>query len=340
MASAAPDLVRSCKSDSSGPHRRIVLHADDFGMNAAVNAGILQGFTHGLLTSTSILTNAPGCSAALAGWKDLAARFANGAIPSLTSRRQLADSLGPFDLGIHLNLTQGRPLTQGKFPRRLLDPQGRFPGIFALAARLVVAGRADRQAIEDEFCAQIEVLADRGLSPTHLNAHQYVDLLPPVSAIVPRLLRRYSIPVVRTPWETRLTQTTLLHRFEPANWCLAQIKRLLAFRHRVQMQRLGAAHPNVYFGTSHAGRISFDVMQIFLAAAGPGVTEIGMHPGSDVPTVSADADDGWSDPLAAVRGRELSLLTSPDLVRLLEEHQVRLGRLGDLACRGITRAAA
>ena len=32
-----------------------MLHADDFGMNEAVNQGIVQGFSQGLLTSTAIL---------------------------------------------------------------------------------------------------------------------------------------------------------------------------------------------------------------------------------------------------------------------------------------------
>jgi hypothetical protein len=53
-----------------------------------------------------------------------------------------------------------------------------------------------------------------------------------------------------------------------------------------------------------------------------------------------DIDDGWFDPLAAARGRELSLLTSSDLAQLLESHHVCLVRLRDLAGRGITRAAA
>jgi predicted glycoside hydrolase/deacetylase ChbG (UPF0249 family) len=341
MASAAPLLATSGETDRSGMHRRVVLHADDFGMNEQVNAGIVRGFTHGLLTSTSILTNAPGCAAALARWKDLDAQCANDDIPSLTCRRNLADSLSRFDLGIHLNLTQGHPLTQGRYPPQLLDRNGRFPGVFALASRLVAAGQTYRRAIEDELGAQIAVLVDRGFTPTHLNAHQYVDLLPAVSAIIPSLLRRYSIPVVRTPWETRLTLTTLLQRFEPTNWCLSQVKRLLAFRHLVQMQRLRLAHPAAYFGTSHAGRIDLDLMRIFIAAAGPGVTEIGMHPGSGSPkATTVERDDGWFDPLATARVRELALLTSPELVRLLEEQHVQLARLSEIASRRVTRAAA
>jgi predicted glycoside hydrolase/deacetylase ChbG (UPF0249 family) len=341
MASAARELQTRGGSDDSGMFRRVVLHADDFGMNEQVNAGILRGFTHGLLTSTSILANAPGCAAALAGWKDLETRFANDDLPSLIFRRHLADSLNRFDLGIHLNLTQGRPLRQGKFPPHLLDQNGQFPGVFMLAARLLTASQKYRRAIEAELCAQIEVLVDRGISPTHMNAHQYVDLLPTVSAIIPGLMRRYAIPVVRTPWETHLTQTTLIRRLEPANWCLAQVKRLLAFHHLVQMQRSRASHPAAYFGTSHAGQIDLDLMRIFVAAAGPGITEIGMHPGTGKPApTTADVDDGWFDPLAAARGRELALLSSPELARLLESHRVRLVRLSDLTGRGIACAAA
>src|SRR5262245_58848184 len=231
MASAVREPRTRGGSDCSDRFRRLVLHADDFGMNELVNGGILRGFSHGLLTSTSILANAPGCAAALAAWKDLEVQFSNDDLPSRDLRRRLVDSAARFDLGIHLNLTQGRPLTQGQFPPQLLDRNGRFPGVFALAARLLAAGRKYRRPIEDELCAQIEFLVDHGVAPTHLNAHQYVDLLPIMSTVIPRLLRRYAIPVVRTPWETRLTQTTLLHQFEPANWCVAQIKRLLAFHH-------------------------------------------------------------------------------------------------------------
>jgi len=341
MTSAVRALPTWGRSGPSGVFRRVVLHADDFGMNDQVNSGILRGFSHGLLTSTSILANAPGCTAALAGWINLEARFASGDIPSINARRCLADPGDGFDLGIHINLTQGRPLTRERYPARLLDRDGLFPGAFVLAARLVGPGQKYRRAIEAELCAQIEVLVDRGINPTHLNAHQYIDLLPGVSVLVPDLMRRYAIPVVRTPWETHLTRTTLASRFEPANWCLAQVKRLLAFHQLLRMQRSNVTRPAAYFGTSHAGRIDLDLMRTFISAAGPGITEIGMHPGNfTAATTATNVDDGWFDPLAAARGKELALLTSPELAHLLESHHVRLARLRDLARSGITRAAA
>ena len=114
----------------------LVLHADDLGMNRAVNEGILRGFRHGLLTSTSLLANAPDAAWAIQQWKTLADEQAAGQLPSAAVRRKLGDPNGPFDLGVHLNLTQGRPLTGRHYPAELLDPKGRFPGVFELFARL------------------------------------------------------------------------------------------------------------------------------------------------------------------------------------------------------------
>ncbi len=338
-------LPRDCRSGTMvvarGMPRRLVLHADDFGMNAAVNSGIVRGFTHGLLTSTSVLANGPGFAAALELWQDLAARRARDDLPSLEARRSLADSVAPFDLGVHVNLTQGRPLTDERYPQPLLDRNGLFPGVFGLATRLLISGARFRREIAAELRAQIERVIESGFAPTHLNAHQYIDIFPAISAMVPELLRRYAIPVTRVPWETHLTQTTLARRFEPANWCLAQIKRVFAFRHLVAMRRRRVAHPSAFFGTAHAGRIEMDLMRMLIAAAGPGVTEIGMHPGTFEPVDAAEpSDDGWHDPLARSRAAELSLLTSPDLVELLESSQIRLARLGDLSAEGTARVAA
>src|SRR3974390_2075132 len=99
----------------------IALHADDFGFNRAIDAGIVRGFEDGLLTSTSLLANAPEAASALDAWRQLAARQSERILPSMPRRQALGDRDQPFDLGVHLNLTQGRPLTGQNFPDELLD---------------------------------------------------------------------------------------------------------------------------------------------------------------------------------------------------------------------------
>ena len=108
------------------PARRIALHADDLGMNPAVTAGIFQGFEQGLLTSTSLLSNAPDAARALDGWRQLESRREQGSLGSRARRERLHDPAQPFDLGIHLNLTQGRPLTGPRYPAELLDCRQSF----------------------------------------------------------------------------------------------------------------------------------------------------------------------------------------------------------------------
>src|SRR4029453_13174061 len=128
------------------------------------------------------------------------------------------------------------------FPSALLEADGRFLGVFRLFPRLLSIGTRFRRAVRDELCSQIERLLDRGIAPTHLNGHQYVELFPVVTGIIPELLEGYSIGAVRVAWEPGLTRTTLRQRFEPAQWALAQTKRLFAFDFLLRMRRCGVVH--------------------------------------------------------------------------------------------------
>ena len=100
-------------TSSASRRGRIVFHADDFGMNRAVTDGILRGIEHGLITGTSLLANAPDATRAIREWQRLQQAREVGRLPSAAIRRELDEPETPFELGIHINLTQGRPLTSG-----------------------------------------------------------------------------------------------------------------------------------------------------------------------------------------------------------------------------------
>jgi len=330
-----------------GPPRTLVLHADDLGFSPAINRGIIDGFQRGLLTSTSVLANAPAVADALTLWNELELRRRHRLLASDGPRRRLRDPWLPFDLGVHLNLTQGRPLTTG-YPQELLDSQGRFPGIGGLFARsLVAVSSAIRSAVEHELQTQIELLLDHGAPLGHLNGHQYVECLPLLSEIVPRLAIRYSLRSVRVAWEPGLTRGLLIQG-APREWGLAQIKRLFAFRWKLRATRHGLRFPQCYFGTAHAARITADVLRRFLQAARGNFVEIGMHPGQQPLTLRMSnpsatdeengfsLDDDWRDPLAAHRPRELELLTNLDVAEWIADSGWILGRLSQL---GLTTAA-
>jgi chitin disaccharide deacetylase len=309
-------------------HRRIALHADDLGMNRAVSEGILRGFREGLLTSTSLLANAPDAERALQQWKGLAAEHAEGRLSSAATRARLGDLARPFDLGVHLNLTQGRPLLDGRYPDGLLDTDGRFPGVFALFSRLRRFGERFCEGIRAELDQQVQMVCDHGLQPTHLNGHQYIEMIPAVAGLVGELLDRFGIKVVRVAREPSLVRSTVL-RGCFWKWPLACVKQAFAERFRTRMDALGIAHPDAFFGTAHAGGVDLRLLRRFLASAREErLVEVGLHPGeTSEGELPEDRADGWRDPLAGLRPDELRMLISAELPALLESAGWRLGRL-------------
>ena len=208
-------------SATSTMSRRIILHADDLGMSPAVTDGIVRGFDEGLLTSTSLLSNAPDAARALACWRELESRRREANLSSVAARRRLDDPARPFDLGVHLNLTQGRPLIGSRFPAEALDDNGHFPGIFSLFRRLRRCTAAAIERIEEELTCQVQFMLDYGHQPTHLNGHQYIELLPAVSPIVESLLDRFHIPAVRVAWEPTWGRSCTWPGIRPASGCSA-----------------------------------------------------------------------------------------------------------------------
>src|SRR5687768_12924691 len=83
---------------------RLIVNADDFGYAESVSAGILRAHRDGIVTATTFMTNAPHT--------DDAATLAR-ATPSL-------------DVGVHLVVSFGRPLTDVERVRSLVDGNGRF----------------------------------------------------------------------------------------------------------------------------------------------------------------------------------------------------------------------
>src|SRR5262249_9461028 len=150
--------------------------ADDFGLSPAVNHGILEAHRQGPVTSTSLMANLPAAAAAVELWRE-------------------APALG---LGLHLNLTAGRPLTSPERLRALVDRSGHFwvLGQFLLRLR---AGTIQRSELERELSAQIEHALALGARPDHIDGHHHIQVHPRLAPLVLRLARTYGLPAVRAP---------------------------------------------------------------------------------------------------------------------------------------------
>src|SRR3981081_2298214 len=110
---------------------RLIINADDFGISRGVNTGIIEAAEAGVVTAASLIVNLPD--------------FADALDRSL--------SCPTLSLGLHLNLTVGRPLTAA--PSLTRGDTGEFFTLPALIARASL-GLLDASDIARECLAQID----------------------------------------------------------------------------------------------------------------------------------------------------------------------------------------
>jgi predicted glycoside hydrolase/deacetylase ChbG (UPF0249 family) len=154
------------------PHQ-VIVNADDFGLSAGENAVILGAFQAGIISSATIMANMPAFDAACS----LALH------PLLEGR-----------IGLHFNLSSGRPLSRRILTRRTFcDLAGAFD--LNLSRRRFWLSREDRHAVTEELEAQWQRCLDNGLRPSHLDSHEQVHNIWPIGEIVARFAARQGIPV-------------------------------------------------------------------------------------------------------------------------------------------------
>jgi predicted glycoside hydrolase/deacetylase ChbG (UPF0249 family) len=141
-----------------------------------VNRAIEQLHQKGRLTSVSIMANMPWSLEALA----------------------YARAVGNLAVGIHFNLTTGRPLLPVEQVASLVNSAGTFYSMPALLPRLI-AGLVRREEVFNELNAQIERCLDHGLQPQHVDSHQHLHAVPAVGNQVALLMDRYQVRAVRNP---------------------------------------------------------------------------------------------------------------------------------------------
>lgn len=152
---------------------RLIVNADDYGYFRCVSRGILQAAQEGIVTATGIMANGPHFRECV-GWLR--------EVPAL-------------DLGVHLNLTLGTPITAQM--RRHLDRWGGcFPGKFTLAGA-ILRGAIPLAAVAAEWRAQIERCLEVGLRLHFLNGHEHVHMLPALHRLAHALAAHYGIVQVR-----------------------------------------------------------------------------------------------------------------------------------------------
>jgi chitin disaccharide deacetylase len=280
--------------------KRLIINADDFGLCGSVNKGIAEAHSTGVLTSATIMTNMPAAEQAV----------------------EIAHKLSNLGVGVHLNLTNGSPLSQDPVVKCLLDDAGAFtlkPGKLALMSLL--KGKI-RNAIETELSAQIQWVIDRGIKPTHLDSHKHIHAFPFIFKIVCRLAKRFEIPAIRFTCEPKQVSRPPWPVTDYDGGKRAASTRMMAKINR--WQNCSLFKTDALLGVAHTGNINVDFFKaVSLYNTFPTV-EVMTHPGYNYDL------DVSATRLVKQREVELEALCSEKTKLYLKEAGIKLVHYGQL----------
>jgi len=154
---------------------KVILNADDLGRNEKVNAAIFDLMSKGSVTSATLLANGSA--------------FGEAALRARDFPR--------VSFGVHLNLTEGFPLTTHPGLAAILMPDGTFR---REKIRRLHVGESLRGAVLAEWTAQVEKALRSGVPVSHFDGHHNTHTAPGLFPALKALQRKFGIRRVRLAW--------------------------------------------------------------------------------------------------------------------------------------------
>lgn len=242
--------------------KRLIINADDFGLDVSVNEAVERAHRDGVLTTASLMVGAPAAADAI-------------------ERAKRMPSLG---VGLHLVLADGPCASKPADIPALVGPDGRFGDRMALdGCRFFFLPEVRRQ-LEQEVRAQFEAFAASGLPLDHVNAHKHFHLHPTVLSLILKIGRAYGLHSVRVPQE-------------PATAPL--LKPWLALM-RSRLRRAGIACNDQVYGLAASGAMDEQAVLAALEKMPAGLSEIYLHPATHNGLTATMSTYRHDDELAAL----------------------------------------
>jgi hopanoid biosynthesis associated protein HpnK len=277
---------------------RLVVTADDFGADVAVNEAVEIAHREGVLTAASLMVGAPAAADAVARAR---------ALPSLA-------------VGLHLALVEARPVLPPEQVSHLVDGRGLFRHDMAAAGATMFFNPAARRQLAAEIAAQFEAFAATGLRLDHVNAHKHFHLHPTIAGLILKIGASHGLRAARVPVEPE----AVLRAVEPGTHTfLFSPLNAMARALRARFRSAGVITPDQVFGLRWSGAMTTPRLAGLIARLPDGLTEIYLHPA---------VQDGYPGSAPGYRyAEELAALVAPEVAVRLARSNIRRGGFLDLA---------
>jgi hopanoid biosynthesis associated protein HpnK len=276
-------------------HKNLVITADDFGAGVEVNEAVEQAHRGGVLKAASLMVGASHAADAV--------------------RR--ARAMPELRVGLHLVLTEGRPVLPPSQIPALVDAKGDFRRDMARMGVTLFFDPRARGQLTAEIAAQFEAFRVTGLTLDHANAHKHFHLHPAIGWIMLAVGRRYGLSAVRVPLEPASVLVKAEPGYKPVPaWDTAPWAHLL----RGRVRAAGMTCAQSVFGLRWSGAMTAERLAGLIRHAPDGVSEIYLHPATGRYEGSAP-DYRYAEELAA--------LTAPETMDAVRESSAKLGGFAD-----------
>lgn len=276
--------------------RRLIVTGDDFGLSPGVNAGIIEAYQKGILTSASLIVNAAGTAEAV----------------------ELARENPGLAVGLHLTLVQGRASAPVTSIPDLVDFQGKFSDCAVKSGMRYFFCPGIQEQLRREIEAQLQRFRSFGLALSHVDGHMNMHLHPVVLNILIDAAEEYGIAVIR------LTRDPLLQALQlDPRWPLRKAAEALVFMGiscwaERKLRAAGIQFPDVLYGLHQTGAIDEGYLVGLIQSLEPGTVELYCHPG-----ILPDAEVERRMP-GYQHDKELEALCAPRVRRRLYDRGVTL----------------
>ena len=278
--------------------RKLIISCDDFGVSKETNVAIIQCLKFKKATSASILSNGDF--------------FFHGA-------EIIKKNIKNNYFGVHLNLTEGKALTQSK---KLTDKKNIFkhgPEYFFLLQTLNQYKNIEND-IYYELKKQILRVKKKGIKISHLDSHQHIHHVPFIFDIIKKLGKEFKIKKIRHIKEKFL----LRNFFKNFLYKVLNKNYLKYFLIKIYENKLDYfKSTNFFYGILNSGKIDINEFFNYIDSLKKNETvELCIHPSHKIKLIKKQIFENFYK--NTNRQYEKNLLFSDDFKRRLIKKKIKL----------------
>jgi hopanoid biosynthesis associated protein HpnK len=278
-----------------GLPKTLVVNADDFGLSSGINRGIELAYREGILRSASLMPNG--------------AAFADAV-------RIVRENPG-LGVGIHVSLVGEQCIAPAEKLRGFAAEDGSLPCSYVRFIKEFLLQKFSISEVRTEIEAQVTKVLVTGITPTHIDSHQHLHMLPGIFEVVLAAAQANGIKTIRIPLDRNTRSASAARRLQ------IRILSLFCSHNAKMLAKSGCRSANHFHGLGDSGNMKEARLLTALDCLKPGVNEIMMHPGFGDSETAARYDWGylWDDECAA--------LIAPRVRERVDECGVRLANFAD-----------